>query len=38
MNQEKVPNQAKKTHSEDDVSPLSPEVRDMIKHPPKIDR
>ncbi|YAF97254.1 MAG: hypothetical protein AB3A66_06210 [Nodularia sp. CChRGM 3473] len=37
MNQEKVPNQAKKTHSEDDASQLSPEVRDMIKHPPKMD-
>ncbi|TVP59205.1 MAG: hypothetical protein EA343_20370 [Nodularia sp. (in: Bacteria)] len=37
MNQEKVPNPREKTRPEDAASQLSPEVLDMIKHPPKID-
>ncbi|KZL49335.1 hypothetical protein A2T98_13425 [Nodularia spumigena CENA596] len=37
MNQEKVPNPREKTRPEDAVSQLSPEVLDMIKHPPKMD-
>ncbi|MEA5516279.1 hypothetical protein [Nodularia sp. UHCC 0506] len=37
MNQEKVPNSREKTHPEDAASQLSPEVLDMIKHPPKMD-
>ncbi|WP_414550918.1 hypothetical protein [Anabaena sp. CCY 0017] len=37
MNQEKVPHPREKTRPEDAASQLSPEVLDMIKHPPKID-
>ncbi|WP_414562377.1 MULTISPECIES: hypothetical protein [unclassified Anabaena] len=37
MNKEKVPNQAEKAQPENEASQLSPEVRDMIKHPPKMD-
>ncbi|MBE9200488.1 MULTISPECIES: hypothetical protein [unclassified Nodularia (in: cyanobacteria)] len=37
MNQAKVPNPEEKTHPEDAASQLSPEVLDMIKHPPKMD-
>lgn len=32
-----TPNQAEKTNPQTDESQLSPEVRDMIKHPPRID-
>ncbi|MBD2773444.1 hypothetical protein [Iningainema tapete] len=34
---ETTPNQAEKTNPEADASQLSPEVLDMIKHPPSID-
>ncbi|MCG6134727.1 MAG: hypothetical protein MET45_08690 [Nostoc sp. LLA-1] len=37
MNKETVPNQAEKTQPENEASQLSPEVLDMIKHPPKMD-
>ncbi|QSJ18974.1 hypothetical protein JYQ62_09645 [Nostoc sp. UHCC 0702] len=37
MNEETAPNQAEKNNPEGDASQLSPEVLDMIKHPPKID-
>ncbi|MBC1281417.1 hypothetical protein GNF10_37275, partial [Nostoc sp. UCD121] len=32
-----VPSQAEKSNPEGDSSQLSPEVLDMIKHPPKMD-
>ncbi|MBD2504308.1 hypothetical protein [Anabaena azotica] len=35
MNKETVPSQAEKMNPEG--APLSPEVLDMIKHPPKMD-
>ncbi|WP_341526920.1 hypothetical protein WKK05_31005 [Nostoc sp. UHCC 0302] len=37
MNKETVPSQAEKSNPEGDASQLSPEVLDMIKHPPKMD-
>ncbi|AHJ26892.1 hypothetical protein PN465_00895 [Nodularia spumigena CS-584] len=37
MNKEKVPKAGEKTHPEDAAPQLSPEVLDMIKHPPKMD-
>ncbi|BAB72799.1 hypothetical protein DSM107007_13890 [Nostoc sp. PCC 7120 = FACHB-418] len=37
MNKETVPSQAEKSNPEGDSSQLSPEVLDMIKHPPKMD-
>jgi hypothetical protein len=37
MNKETVPSQAEKSNPEGDASELSPEVLDMIKHPPKMD-
>lgn len=37
INQEKVPKPGEKLHPEDTASQLSPEVLDMIKHPPKMD-
>ncbi|AFZ57444.1 hypothetical protein H6G54_26245 [Anabaena cylindrica FACHB-243] len=37
MNQETVPNQAEKLKPEEEVSQLSPELLDKIKHPPKMD-
>ncbi|UKO96162.1 hypothetical protein [Nostoc sp. UHCC 0870] len=37
MNKETVPSQAEKMNPEGDPSELSPEMRDKIKHPPKMD-
>jgi hypothetical protein len=37
MNQETTPNQAEKTNPEGEVSQLSPEILDKIKHPAKMD-
>jgi len=37
MNHRKVSHPVEKDHPEDAASPLSPEVLDMIKHPPKMD-
>jgi hypothetical protein len=37
MNKETVPNQAEEINSEREASQLSPELRDKIKHPPKMD-
>lgn len=37
MNNRKVSHPGEKDHPEDAASPLSPEVLDMIKHPPKMD-
>ncbi|QOV21361.1 hypothetical protein [Anabaenopsis elenkinii] len=37
MNHRKVSHPGEKDHSEDAASQLSPEVLDMIKHPPKMD-
>ncbi|MBW4636364.1 MAG: hypothetical protein KME30_32150 [Iphinoe sp. HA4291-MV1] len=34
---ETTPNQAEKTNPQSEESQLSPEIRDRIKHPPKID-
>jgi hypothetical protein len=34
---ETTPNQAEKTNPQSDESQLSPEMRDKIKHPPKMD-
>ncbi|KAF3885050.1 MULTISPECIES: hypothetical protein [Nostocales] len=34
---ETTPNQAEKTNPQTDESQLSPEMRDRIKHPPKMD-
>ncbi len=37
MNKETVPSQAEKSNPKGDVSELSPEVLDKIKHPARID-
>ncbi len=37
MNPEKDSNKVEKTNPETDAEQLSPEVLDMIKHPPRID-
>ncbi|MEH2116514.1 hypothetical protein [Nostoc sp.] len=37
MNKETVPNQAEKSNPEGEVSQLSPELLDKIKHPRRID-
>ncbi|HLP89141.1 MAG TPA: hypothetical protein VK184_11200 [Nostocaceae cyanobacterium] len=37
MTKETTPNQAEKTNPEGDASQLSPELLDMIKHPPKME-
>ncbi|MEC4816204.1 MAG: hypothetical protein SAK29_23490 [Scytonema sp. PMC 1069.18] len=36
-NDETTPNQAEKNNPQTDETQLSPEMRDRIKHPPKID-
>jgi hypothetical protein len=37
VNHEGIQPEAEKTNPEADASELSPKVRDMIKHPPKMD-
>jgi len=37
MNEDKLKNQTENTNPQEDVSELSPEVLDKIKHPPSID-
>ncbi|MBW4564032.1 MAG: hypothetical protein KME32_23405 [Mojavia pulchra JT2-VF2] len=37
MNKETVPSQAEKMNPDTDASQLSPELRDKIKHPAKMD-
>ncbi|WP_066377484.1 hypothetical protein [Anabaena sp. CA = ATCC 33047] len=37
MTKETTPSQAEKMNPEGDASQLSPEMRDKIKHPPKMD-
>jgi hypothetical protein len=37
MNEEKVSKKAEKSNPESSAEELSPEVLDMIKHPPRID-
>ncbi|HIK07094.1 MAG TPA: hypothetical protein IGS40_20780 [Trichormus sp. M33_DOE_039] len=37
MNKQTVPSQAEKMNPEGDASQVSPEMRDKIKHPPKMD-